>query len=128
MGIRFWKWLYFWNCVGGVHLRGCFSLKIDQCVCLFMLIVLICKIRGTFWFHINSRNFNPRNFQFLVSFLCVGFVPCGSLWRRWYQKTWIFFWTFFIQCQKSDRGCPPNQTPTQKIKSKFFLFGSQEIV
>ena len=32
----------------------------------------------------------------------------------------------FDKCQKFDGGCPPTQTPTQKIKSRFTIFSSQE--
>ena len=40
--------LWFWNCVGCVHMRGRYILEITQCVCLITLVILICDIGGTY--------------------------------------------------------------------------------
>ena len=40
--------LRFWNYVGCGHMRGCFILKITQCVYLFTLVILICEIGVTY--------------------------------------------------------------------------------
>ena len=40
--------LQFSNCVGGTYMRGCFILKINQCVYLIMRIILIYKINDTY--------------------------------------------------------------------------------
>ena len=40
--------LRFWNCVGCVHMRERFILKITQCVCLITLAILICEIVGSY--------------------------------------------------------------------------------
>ena len=38
----------FWKCVGGADIRGCFILKITQCVDLITLVILIYKISGNY--------------------------------------------------------------------------------
>ena len=38
-----------------------------------------------------------------------------------------FYCTSFDICEKFVAGCPPAQTPTQKLKSRFPLFDPQEI-
>ena len=40
---------------------------------------------------------------------------------------WIFSCASFELCKKFFAGCPPTQTPTQKFKSEFWIFSSQEI-
>jgi len=50
----------FWKCVGGADTRGCFILKITQCVDLITLVILIYKLAVVIWFRPNPRNFNPR--------------------------------------------------------------------
>ena len=48
--------------------------------------------------------------------------------RRFYPpKDVEFLCASFDLDQKFARGCPPTQTPTQKLKSGFLRFSSQEI-
>ena len=46
------------------------------------------------WFLLNPRNFNPRNFQFLVFFHSKPLFLCRTLWRHWYQKIRILLRIF----------------------------------
>ena len=63
----------FWKCVGGVYMRGCLVLKITQSVQLFTLINFIYKKVVFIGFHVNPRNFNPREINFLAGFLAITF-------------------------------------------------------
>ena len=51
--------LEFWNCVGCGHLRGCFIFKITQRVDLIALVMMICKIRGTYLISHQPTQFQP---------------------------------------------------------------------
>ena len=46
---------------------------------------------------------------------------------RFEQKDVEFFRASFELCEKFVRGCPPMETPTQKFKNEFSMFGSQEM-
>ena len=38
--------LNFWNCVGGIHMRGCFNIKIVKRIKLIMLIIFVYETKG----------------------------------------------------------------------------------
>jgi len=85
------------------------------------------KLRVFIWFRLNPRNFNPRNFRFLVSFSFETIFPLSRLRRHFTLKDMKFSGASFGLCEKFTRWCPPTQTPTQKFKSGFWILNSQEI-
>ena len=58
-------------------MRGCFVLKIPPCVNSGSIRYI--KWGILIWFRLNPRNFNPRNFQFLVGFSFEVFTHCSPL-------------------------------------------------
>ena len=68
--------LNFWICVSPPICVG-FSFSKSPCVYLIILVILYLKWGVQIWFLLNQRNFNQRNFQFLVYFDSKSFF----LWR-----------------------------------------------
>ena len=48
-------------------------------MCIFMLVILICEIGGTYLISHQPTQFNPRDFYFLVGFLFKTIFPCRPL-------------------------------------------------
>ena len=63
--------------------------------------------------------------------LCISYYAGHFDMRNWgcllIPKDVEFFCASFDVCHKFARGCPPTRTPTQKLKSGFLRFSSQEI-
>ena len=61
-----------------------------------------------------------------------GLFVLQSVFPRWFapyrlvSKDVEFFFASFDLCEKFVARCPPTQTPTHKLKSRFSMFGSQE--
>ena len=98
----------FWNCV------GCFILKTTQCVNPFTLVIFIYERRGTY---LISRQ--PTQFQ-LPLFLSRSVTTLIS-------EDLEFSCASIDLYENFARGCPPTQTPTHKLKSRFSTLSSQEI-
>ena len=79
------------------------------------------------WFRLNPRNFNPRNFHFLVGFSFKTIFPQPPPRTILVSKDVDFFRASFDICEKFVPSCPLTQTPTQKLKSGFSTSNSQGI-
>ena len=84
------------------------------------------KLMVPIWFHLNPRNFNPRNFQFLASFSFKAIFPLSpSVTKVSHDRK--FYCASFGLWEKFVGRYPPTSTPTQKFKNEFSIFSSQEI-
>ena len=83
-------------------------------------------ILGVFiWIYLNPRNFNPRNFNFLVGFsFKTIFAPPRPI-TTLVSKDVEFSCASFDLYEKFARWCPPTQTPTRKFKTGISIFSSQ---
>ena len=79
------------------------------------------------WFYLSPRNFNPRNFRFLVGFSCKTIFAPSPTTTTLVSKDVEFSGASFDICEKFAAWCPLTQTPTQKFKIKFSIFSSHEI-
>ena len=97
------------------------------------MLVLLCwsfsyiKWGVIIWFHLNPRNFNPRNFQFSVGFSFETLFPLPPSVTTFISKDVEFYCASFDIYEKFAGACPPTQTPTQKLKSWFSMSSSQGI-
>ena len=118
--------LRFWNCVGCDHLRGHFFFsKSPNVYILLRWSFWYAKSGVLIWFHINPRNFNPRNFQFWVGFWFKTIFAPSPTTTTFISKDAEFSCASFDTCEKFVASYPNAQTPTQILKSGFSLFSSQ---
>ena len=102
--------LNFWNCVGGTLMRGYFILKITVNVNLITVIIFVYNMRVLIWFRLNLRNFNPRNFQFLVGFSFKTIFAPSPTTTTFISKDAEFLCAPFDTCEKFAACCPlPNR-------------------
>ena len=96
--------------------------------CKFCWIFEIYMVLGLFiWFYTNPRNFNPRNFQLLVSFSFKTIFAPSPTTPTSVSKDVEFSCASFDICQNFAASRPHTQTPTQKSKNEFSILLSQEI-
>ena len=120
-------WLKFWNCVVGTHMRGRFVPKSSNEYIFLHWSFWSVKLRVLIRFHVNPRNFHPRNFKFLVSFsFKTIFAPTPTT-TTLVSKDVEFSCASFDICEKFAASCPLTQTPTQKFKIEFPIFRYHEI-
>ena len=79
------------------------------------------------WFHLNLRNFNPRNFHFLASFSLETIFPLLPSVTTLISEDVEFYCASFEIFEKFVGECPSTQTPTQKLWSQFLKFSSEKI-
>ena len=77
------------------------------------------KLAVLIWFHLNPRNFNPRNFWFLVGFSFKTIFAPSPTTTIFISKDAEFLCASFDTCEKFVASCPHAQTPTQRFKSGF---------
>ena len=80
-----------------------------------------------FLFHVNPRNYNPRNFQFLVSFSYKTIFPLSPYVTTLLSEDVEFSYASFGLYEKFIQECPPTQMPMKKLKIGISMFSSQEI-
>ena len=108
-------------------MRGCFILKISQVKELFTLIISIYEITGIYLILSQPTQFQPPKRVGFGRFSVRHFFRRSVAPTRFVSKDREFSCASFDLCQKFSRGFPPTQTPTQKFKSGFSKFCSQEI-
>ena len=125
---RFWKIHFIFEFAWVTSVRvGIFFSKSPNEVSILRWSFWCAKLGVLIWFHTNSRNFNPRNFHFLVSFPFETIFPLSLSVTTLISEDVEFYCASFDICEKFARWCPPTQTPTQKLKSGFLRSSSQEV-
>ena len=128
LGNRFWKFRSDFEIawVASICVGVLFSKSLN--VWIFLRWSFLYMESGLFiWFHVNPRNFNPRNFWFLVSFSFKTIFPQSPPVMSLISKDGEFYCASFDICQNFAPSCPRTETPTQKFKSEFSLVCSQGI-
>ena len=126
LGIRFWKFCWiFRNAWAGPICVGVTISESPNMSILLRWSFSYMEIGVFVWFRFNPRNFNLRNFRFLVSFSFETIFPLSPSATTLVSKDVKFPGASFGLYEKFARGCPPIQTPTQKLKIGFSMISSK---
>ena len=125
---RFWKIHFIFEFAWVTSVRvGIFFSKSPNEVSILRWSFWCAKLGVLIWFHTNSRNFNPRNFHFLVSFPFETIFPLSPSVTTLISEDVEFYCVLFNISEKLVGRCPPTLTPTQNFKNEFSLSNSHEI-
>ena len=128
LGVRFWNFpSFFENVWVAPKCVGVTFSKSPKILILLRWSFSYIKWGVLIWFHLNPRNFNPRNFQFSVGFSFETLFPLPPSVTTFISKDVEFYCASFDIYEKFAGACPPTQTPTQKLKSWFSMSSSQGI-
>ena len=128
LGIRFWKFCWiFRNAWAGPICVGVTISESPNMSILLRWSFSYMEIGVFVWFRFNPRNFNLRNFRFLVSFSFETIFPLSPSATTLVSKDVKFPGASFGLYKKFARWCPPTKPPTQKFKIGFWILNSQGI-
>ena len=90
---------------------------INLCVYVIALVIFNYNMRGTNLICPQPTQFEPPLFKFLVGLLFVTHYPLSSSVTTLISKDTEFYCASLDVCENFVGGCPPTQTPTQKLKN-----------
>ena len=128
LGVRFWKFCSTFEIAWAAPICVVISFsKSPKMLILSRWSFSYIKWGVLIWFWLNPRNFNPRNFQFLVGFSFKTIFAPSPTTTKFISKDAELSCASFGIYEKFAASCPLTETPTQMSKSWFSVFSSQEI-